>query len=268
MKAAVVSLINENERRQHIDSLFKKHNIEFDYFDAINKSQVDATLTAYKLAVHSDKMSKGEVACYLSHYCLWQRVIDQDLPYLMIFEDDIYFSKSASELLNNCEWLPDDFDVIKLETMYDRVMINQGVHLVHDLKLCHMQSRHMGMAGYIISQKGAKKIVGMIQALGIERPIDHIMFDELIGQKESCLYQVSPAICIQDKIINKQSIKFASGLEDTRNVWIVTKEKPSRSKKLTRELSRVYQQISPKNIYYSSWLAMNNYKKRRVEYEE
>ena len=265
---SVVSLINEYERRQHIDSLFDAHNLDFSYFDAINKFQIDDTLKKYDLTINTDRMSLGEVACYLSHYCLWQQVIEYNLPYLMVFEDDIYFSKSAKTILNNLDWLPDSFDVIKLETMYDRVMINRGTSLLLGHKLCQMQSRHMGMAGYIISQKGVRKLLAMTKMLGVDRQVDHIMFDRLILEKGSSVHQVFPALCIQDKIYNKDSIQFQSELENERSSLQVIEEKVFGLKKVNKEFTRVFKQLLPKNMYYKGWLFVKGYKKQKITYFE
>lgn len=265
---SVISLINEYERRQHIDALFDKYNLDYSYFDAINKSQVEDILQKYDLTVNTDRMSLGEVACYLSHYCLWQQVLECDLPYLMVFEDDIYFSKSAKTLLNNLDWLPDGFDVVKLETMYDRVMINKGTNLLLGHKLCQMQSRHMGMAGYIVSQQGVHKLLAMTKKLGIDRPVDHIMFDRLILDKGSSAHQVYPALCIQDKIYNKDSIQFKSELENTRKPLQTRKEKLSGFEKISKETTRVFKQLLPKNIYNTGWLFMKGYKKQKITYLE
>lgn len=267
-KAVVVSLISEYERRQHIDNLFDEYNIAFNYFDAINKFQVDETLQKYNLEVRSKRISEGEVACYLSHYCLWQQVVEQDLPYLMVFEDDIYFSKNADDLLNKLDWLPNDFDVTKLETMHCRVMINKGVSLRSEHKLCQMRSSHMGMAGYIVSQKGAKKLLAMTQQLGVDRPVDHIMFDRLIKQKESKVYQISPALCIQDKIYNEHTTRFGSCLEEERQSRPVIKVKLSPQQKLSRELNRLWNQMRVVNFSRSLLLTVSGYKKRRIEYKK
>ena len=267
-KVAVVSLIDEHERRQHIDSLFDAYNLDFSYFDAINKTQVKDTLQKHGLKVQSERMSTGEVACYLSHYCLWQQVIEHKMTYLMVFEDDIYFSKSAKTLLKNLDWLPNDFDVIKLETMHGRVKINKGIDIMLDHKLCHMKSSHMGMAGYIISQKGARKLVTMIQRLGVDRPVDHIMFDRLIEQKASKVYQVSPALCIQDKIYNEQSTRFGSCLEEERQAKPVIKVKLSAQQKINRELMRLWTQMQLVNFSRSLLLTAGGYKKQKIEYKE
>lgn len=267
-KAVVVSLINQHERRQHIDSLFDEHNINFRYFNAINKQQSNEVLQKYALKVRSQKISEGEIACYLSHYCLWKQVVQQDLPYLMVFEDDIYFSENTEHLLNNLDWLPGDFDVVKLETMYCRVMIDKGIDLTSKHKLCQMRSSHMGMAGYIISQKGAKKLLAMTQELGVDRPVDHIMFDFLIKQNKSKVYQVSPALCIQDKIHNENTTRFDSCLEQERQLRPVVKVKLLPAQKLSRELNRVWSQMRIVNFSRSLLLIVKGYKKQRVEYKE
>ncbi len=264
---AVVSLVDEHIRREHIDHLFNEHHLDFSYFDAINKQQVADTLAKYQLSVTSERLSQGEVACFLSHYCLWQQVVEQHLPYLMVFEDDIYFSKSANFLLSNLDWLPDDFDVVKLETMHERVMINRGINLISGYKLCHMKSSHMGMAGYIISQKGAKKLVAMTQQLGVDRPVDHIMFDRLIEQKTSKVYQVSPALCIQDKIYNEDTTRFVSCLEEERQSQPVVKLKLSIHQKINRELARLWTQMKVVNFSRSLLLTISGYRKQKIQYK-
>ncbi|ALF58741.1 hypothetical protein AOC03_00660 [Psychrobacter urativorans] len=182
---------------------------------------------------------------------------------MIVFEDDIHFSKSATVLLKQFEWLPKKFDVIKLETMYERVVINKGVSLV----LGHMLCRHMCMAGYIISQQGAKKLLAMTEKLGIDRPVDHIMFDRLIEQKNSSVHQTFPALCIQDKIYNRDSVRFGSVLEDARKV-VIAKQKPSGFEKVSIELIRVFAQLSPKRIGYTGWLIMKGYKKRKINFPQ
>lgn len=265
---AVISLTNEYERRQHIDALFDEYELDFSYFDAIDKLKVADTLEKYGLNVSTEKISTGEVACYLSHYCLWQRVVEQNMPYLMIFEDDIYFSKSAKVLLKQLDWLPNNFNVNKLETMYQRVMINKGTISPIAHRLSEMKSRHMGTAGYIVSQEGAKKLISMAQELGIDRPVDHGMFNKFIEQKKSEVYQIFPALCIQDKIYNKESVRFGSELEETREVLRKLKLKPSGYQKIIRELTKICMQLLPKSIYYVGWLAIKGYKKQKIEYHE
>ena len=58
----VISLTNEHKRRQHIDTLFKEYELDFEYFDAINKQQAADILAKYNLSVTNEQLSQGEVA--------------------------------------------------------------------------------------------------------------------------------------------------------------------------------------------------------------
>lgn len=241
----VVSLTSESARRQHIDNLFSQHEIGFEYFDAINKSQVADILKKYNLTINNERLSLGEVGCYLSHYSLWHQVVEQNMPYIMIFEDDIYLSRYAGDFIKKLDWLPEEFDVIKLETMYEKVMMNRGVRLTYPYRLCHMKSSHMGTAGYIISYKGAKKLLAIIEETGIDCPVDHVVFDKLIEQNGSAVYQVSPALCIQDIVYKADSIRFESQLENERVTKVVPfiRKKLNKSQKIKREVDRLSKQI-------------------------
>ncbi|WP_299184598.1 glycosyltransferase family 25 protein [uncultured Psychrobacter sp.] len=267
-KAVVVSLINEHERRKHIDDLFNEHSIDFSYFDAINKDQVENTLQKYGLAVTSERISKGEVACYLSHYCLWQQVIEHKLPYLMVFEDDIYFSKSAKTLLNNLDWLSNDFDVIKLETMYESVMIKANTALQPPHKLYRMKTRHLGTAGYIISQKGAKNMIELVRKFGINSPVDHFMFDIFLEKNVHNVYQLNPALCIQDKIYNSTDTKFGSVIEEGRAPQSIMKQKLTLLQKINRELNRLLRQLKIVEYYSTLLLVAKGYRNQEIDYSE
>ena len=264
----VVSLASESARRQHIDNLFSQHEIGFEYFDAINKSQVADILEKYNLTINNERLSLGEVGCYLSHYSLWHQVVEQNMPYVMIFEDDIYFSKYAGDFLKKLDWLPEEFDVIKLETMYEKVMMNRGFSLTYPYRLRHMKSSHMGLAGYILSYDGAKKLLALIQETGIDCPIDHVVFDKLIEQNGSAVYQLSPALCIQDKVYNVDSILFESRLEDERVLKAAPfiRTKLSCYQKIKRESIRLLRQVGI--LYANLIFAFQGYTNKKVKYKD
>ncbi|MGM8888322.1 hypothetical protein ACS8FD_20505, partial [Psychrobacter sp. 1U2] len=120
----------------------------------------------------------------------------------------------------------------------------------------------------IVSRKGAQKLVKMTRELGVDRPVDHIMFDKLIEQKTSNVYQVSPALCIQDKIYNEQSTRFESCLEEERQSRPVVKVKLSAQQKINRELTRLWTQMNLANLSRSLLLTINGYKRQEIEYKE
>lgn len=54
----------------------------------------------------------SELACFMSHTNIWQKMIDESRAYLAVFEDDVYLGEDAEILLNNMEWIKPDWHII------------------------------------------------------------------------------------------------------------------------------------------------------------
>ena len=62
---------------------------------------------------HRD-LTLGEVGCYISHMRVWQKVVDESIPYAIVLEDDLHIEPSFAAILNQIEQLSTDWDMIKL----------------------------------------------------------------------------------------------------------------------------------------------------------
>ena len=131
--------------------------IEFQYFDAIEPHQIEGTLQNIGVELKNCSLTKGEIGCFLSHVSLWKKIIDNNLSYMAIFEDDIYLGDDASFYLNSHDWIDPDWNIIKIEAFNERVLIGKpyvqlekGSRSISKLKSCNL-----GTAGYILSIKGA-----------------------------------------------------------------------------------------------------------------
>ncbi len=243
MNIQVISLKNATKRRTHILNEFGKHDISFEFFDAITPDILNQVATTYNLNIHNNKnnMSLAELSCFFSHFCLWQMVIEQQLEAVAIFEDDIYLGDNAKKFLLDIQNFPQNFDLIKLEKTYDKIKIDL-FYKEHcfDRTLLKLKDEHMGAGGYIISYHGAKKMIDFIK----NNPIDHC--DQLLfGQglkMDLQIYQLSPALCIQDCILNPHSEQFPSHLQ-WRDKIIKSDDKKSYGiQKIKKELYRPYYQ--------------------------
>lgn len=215
MDISVVSLKNALERRAHINKQFMTQKIEFQYFDAIEPHQIDETLKNTGIELKNCALTKGEIGCFLSHLSLWKKIIDNNLPYMAIFEDDIYLGSEAKPFLKDNSWIPENVEIIKLEAFSDSVQVElfSKKNLINDRSLFLLKGRHLGTAGYIISNRGARNLFNYISELKVVKPIDDIMFDSYIAKK--MVYQIQPALCVQDFIYNKEA-KFVSCLQSGR----------------------------------------------------
>ncbi len=242
MKSYVISLESALDRREHIKQEFAKQNIDFEFFDAITPNQAQALFKQVFPQVDISSLSGGELACSASHIMIWQNLLEQNLPYITVFEDDIFLGQNADVFLNSIDWLPTTWDIIKLETFLERTFLSYDSIHVSDRQLYTLKGAHFGTAGYIISKAGAKKLMEYIEKQPYLVPIDHLMFSQALTSHLVQIYQFYPAICIQEKVLKEQS-SLSSELEISRKNWQPQKAKLSFIDKVLREVLRLLLQI-------------------------
>src|SRR5699024_11048906 len=101
----VISLKSAELRREHIKSEFKKNDIPFEFFDAVEPSMNQKIIDKLDInRAQVEDLSVSELACLLSHLCVWQQCIDEDLDFVGIFEDDVDLGNDSKLLLNDTSW--------------------------------------------------------------------------------------------------------------------------------------------------------------------
>ena len=249
MNNFVISLSNAAQRRAHICSEFAKEEVDFEFFDAITPATLQTAALTLGLDASRTDLHQNEVACFLSHVMLWKRAVDEKIDYIAIFEDDIYLGQQAFAFLMDSAWIPPTCNIIKLETLHKKILLpkNQSIFpLPFNRKLMFLGEAHMGAGGYVLSLDAAKKLSEFVLQLPKLIPIDHILFREYPESADDKVYQLSPAICIQDVILTKGKTNFPSSLESVRNERKgedKTKKKLNLLGKLKREMSRLVLQL-------------------------
>ena len=230
MQNHVISLASAAERRAHIAATFGARGIPFQFFDALMPSeeleQAMAELVP-GLSAHP-YLSSVEKACFMSHVVLWKQALDEGLPYIAVFEDDVLLGEGAEKFLAEDTWLEERFDpdsafIVRLETMFMHVLTSpSGVADYGGRAFPLLESEHWGTAGYIISRKAMRFFLQHFVMLQPEqiKPIDLMMFSDFFDKEGVLVYQVSPALCAQElhytKFHNKSSV-LGSLLEDKRS---------------------------------------------------
>ena len=124
------------------------------------------------------KVYPGQLGCWCSHRLLWQKILDDDLDYAIIFEDDAVFtkySKSKIELLFN--YLPADYEILIFHEHFTKVP-SQFMKYFNPFLKRYNGRGFCGLEGYIVSKKGAKELLEITKLS--DRPIDNQM--ELLMQ--------------------------------------------------------------------------------------
>ena len=238
MQNHVISLASAKERRAHIADTFGARGIPFQFFDALMPSEALEQEMGELVPglVRHNLLSGVEKACFMSHVVLWKQALDEGLPYIAVFEDDVLLGEGAEQFLAEDAWLQERFDpdsafIVRLETMFMHVLTSpSGVADYCGRAFPLLESEHWGTAGYIISKKAMRFFLQHFAMLQPEqiKPIDLMMFSDFFDKEGMPVYQVSPALCAQElhytKFHNKSSV-LGSLLEDERSKILKQKHK-------------------------------------------
>ena len=244
MKNIVISLKTAAARREHIVQEFGKQNIGFEFFDALTPDLARPLAEKMQLNIQEDFLSPGELACFMSHVSIWQKMVDEHIPHLAIFEDDVYLGKDAAELLNNAGWINPNWDIIKTEAFADQVFLGKTQSEIASgtRRVVQLIGKNLGTAGYILSLEGAQKYLDYVRQIQLI-PLDQVMFAEFIRHKFHPVYQMSPALCIQEMMLfpEKKTV-LSSDLLAERKARM-KKQKKKGWAKVQLEILRILKQV-------------------------
>jgi glycosyl transferase family 25 len=163
---------------------------------------------------HGKGWLRGQMGCFLSHHMAWQKIAAGPDRFGAIFEDDIHVSDDLSAILAQDEWIPDDADVIRLETSTNRLLLSSRPVLTFGKRKLHrVHSTSWCAGGYILSRKTAQRLIEL--PTRNHEPSDALLysFTESVIAKELNILQFQPAPCIQDKYLNPDNMAFSSNIE-------------------------------------------------------
>jgi glycosyl transferase family 25 len=185
-----------------------------------------------------EDLSRYERACILSHRAAWLRFLAGKELYCCILEDDVFISRDFSMFTNDASWIPENGDLIKIETYDRRVFLSRKRIPCLNRSVMQLHSLHFGTGGYIVSRKGASILLD--ETSDPNRTLDRILFDETAVKKGSPVYQLFPALCIQGRNI-ENGILFPE-MQSAINPRPLIK--PPRPKKTKTLLQRIKNELA------------------------
>jgi glycosyl transferase family 25 len=240
-------------------TLLNRVGVEFVRVAAVDKEAISDAEFQELVAPKPDRWSaltRGELACFLSHrHCLELIAAGED-RYAAILEDDLHLAGNVRDYLCSDAWIPPDADVVKLETgcytVNDsgRIRINRnGLNIVGNRKLFRIHSTHLGTGFYVVSREFCRRVLSRMAKY--EESIDVLIFDNQNGLADSLtIYQMLPAPGIQDSVRRGPKLDaLKSTLVEARDkVLAVGRDRPPAKlrgiKKLRRELWRPFKQLA------------------------
>ena len=117
-----------------------------------------------------DKCNEGQLGCFLSHFQLWKYIIKSNIDLAVVLEDDVKiynnFNKNIDSIYEN---LPVKFDYVHLFIHPDKQNIQYLEGKDGDIIPAE---DNFGTVAYMVSLRGAKRLVKLTELLKIQAPVD------------------------------------------------------------------------------------------------
>ena len=256
MKSVVISLKSATARREHIEKEFGKQQVDFNFFDALTPDLAKPLAEKMQLKLQDHFLTPGELACFMSHVSLWQKMVDENIPHMAIFEDDVFLGEDAGKVLNQSTWIKSNWDIIKIEAFATKILRSKVAIEIPstERKVFQLKGKNLGTAGYILSLNGAKKYLDYINHIQLI-PLDELMFKKFIENCTHPVFQMEPAVAIQEMMLYPETrTVLSSDLLAERKVRM-RQQKKKGLKKIEHELWRIFNKLK-----YALYGSKNSFK--------
>lgn len=115
------------------------------------------------------ELTGGEVATYLNHRKAWQQLLDENLDFAIVLEDDVLLANSFSYLARTIAQLEEEWHVLKLAEPYARVK-SKGLERCGAATLVRYPHIPLGTSAYVITREAAQTMLQWSEAFF--RPLD------------------------------------------------------------------------------------------------
>lgn len=167
------------------------------------ESRLQALQSVESSSIVARELSRGEIACYLSHLKACETLLESESEWALVMEDDVFFIEGARDWMSNPDWIPEGVDIVQVasykpeaEKCYvlpaARKVLAQGSELIQ-----MMDPVSYGTQAYWINRKAAQALLDLPEPL--VGPIDHVLFDQTwVYAKALNVYTLSPFVAYQD----------------------------------------------------------------------
>ncbi|XP_012266997.2 glycosyltransferase 25 family member [Athalia rosae] len=189
-KIFMINLLRRPERRVRMNRCFKELGILAETIDAVDGRMLNEStlkergvkmMPEYADPYHRRPMTMGEVGCFLSHYSIWKKVLENDYEKVMILEDDIrfepFFRQKVNFITHEVERLKIDWDLVYLGR---KRLQDQEEPPVEGSRYLVVAGYSYWTLGYMLSRRGAEKLLNA-KPLDNMVPVDEylpILFDK------------------------------------------------------------------------------------------
>lgn len=168
-KIFMINLVRRDERRKKMEKNFDLLGLDVEHFPAVDgktmseewiKQQGIEFMPGFVDPYHDRPMTYGEIGCFMSHYLIWKKMVDEHLEMILILEDDVkfepYFRGRVTNILSQAKHTGKKFDLLyfgrKALSHADERYIDGTNNLVE-------VGYSYWTLGYVLTLEGARKLL-------------------------------------------------------------------------------------------------------------
>ena len=154
MKTFIINLERQPLKKANIEKICQSLDLDYQFIKAIDGYQLsDDYIQSISSDYPNNYLTKGEIGCALSHISVYKEIIDNNLPYALILEDDSVLKTEVPKFLKSFE--KKDFKHgIYLLTADLYYLMNKKVK-IGDFEL-FKSTKAVRAIGYIITNNAAR----------------------------------------------------------------------------------------------------------------
>lgn len=115
-------------------------------------------------------LTVGEKGCYLSHIWCWQKIVEEQLDFALILEDDFILQGDLPLLLDQVHTLNEPWHYLKLAMPNKQQPVLKTQPLASGLSLVHYKKHPVSTVAQLVSKQGAALLLD--KAVPFYRPVD------------------------------------------------------------------------------------------------
>jgi glycosyl transferase family 25 len=165
----VLNLKSDTQRLDFMSKQLKALGLDFTVVEALDGDRLSESDWKLYSKDRARKFSgrelvRGEVGCALSHARMWARIVREDIPEALIFEDDVYIGAAFPALLARRNRLPPDWELINFSTNAAQEPFGDFLFDIY------RASRHKDLpdlaSAYLLNRRGAQKLLDHAYPIG------------------------------------------------------------------------------------------------------
>jgi GR25 family glycosyltransferase involved in LPS biosynthesis len=201
-KVYVINLDHSKDRLKFISNQLIKEGISFERYPAINGGLLDKYKLIKEGKLINERITKGAIGCYLSHYNIWKKELNNGRN-ILVLEDDVILRKN---LLKNFKeiykQIPENWDIIYLgaSNIYGKKI---DKNIVEPIKTKNGSTFNTGMYGMLINKKALPILIK--DSIPIDNNIDQYI-KKYLFQKLNVYFIVNPLITHNNKLPSQRRI--------------------------------------------------------------